>query len=218
MGVPGTLLIYAVVGVVVGVASALRCDKSEGLRLFATGFAASIFWPVFLPFLFADKPAKVAKWVGPSRFDARIQHGEARLAEALASLDGVAEDLLAPQRERIRTLGNGLRAMARRSTEMEQLLATPEFDGNATELALAKIPSEDDPRAASLRARQKNVERLQRMHDQTVEELERALISMEAIGTQMVLLKFVEDPDREALRLLEELAATVDGATEGLAA
>jgi hypothetical protein len=219
MGVAGTLLIYAVVGVAVAVASVLKCERLTLARGTATAIGAAIFWPIFLPFLFADPVGRAPKrTVAPSQFDARIAHGEARLSNALASLEGVAEDLLAPQRERIRVLGDGLRAMARRSAEMEALLTTPEFDGSRTEAALRSLESSDDPRAASLRTRQRNVERLRQMHTKTVEDLERALLSMEAIGSQMVLLKFVEDPDGEALRLLEELAMTVDGATEGLAA
>ncbi len=216
MGVTGTLIIYAVVGLTVAAWTLMaRRHRSQWAAAIAA-FSAWAFWPVFLPFAFARAAPKPMTTAASSRFDRRIRDGETRLERALASLEGVAEDLLAPQRAHVATLSDGLRAIARRAEEMERLLATPEFDRRRAESLLAS--TEDEAYAERLGKRLENVSRLEGLHRDAVRDLERALLQVEEIGSKMVLLRFVEDPDREALRLLEELALTVEGATEGLAA
>lgn len=216
MGVTGTLIIYAVVGLTVAAWTWMaRRHRSYWENAVSVLFALA-FWPVFLPFAFARPSPRAIAGASSSRFDRRIRDGETRLERALASLEGVAEDLLAPQRVHVAKLSDGLRAIARRADEMERLLATPEFDRRRAESLLAT--TDDDGYAERLKKRLENVTRLENLHDDAVRDLERALLQVEEIGSKMVLLRFVEDPDREALRLLEELALTVEGATEGLAA
>lgn len=213
MGAGGTLLIYATVGLAVAAWWYLARARTFAWSAVAAGLGTFLFWPIFVPFLLArTNPAAPTR---TSRYDDRIRAGEARLERALASLDGVAEDLLAPERPQVRALGDHLRSIARRAEEMCGLLATEEFDRRRAEEALAA--TDDECRVASLDARLRNIARLERLHAEAVDDLENALVRVEEIGSQMVLLRFVEDPDREALRLLEELAITVEGATEGLA-
>ncbi|MEQ8274126.1 MAG: hypothetical protein RMA76_05935 [Deltaproteobacteria bacterium] len=214
MGATGTLLIYVVVGLTVAAWTWMARRHSGPWAHGVATLAALVFWPVFLPFAFGRASPSGAGERG-SRFDQRIREGELRLERALASLEGVAENLLAPQRAHVAKLSDGLRAIARRAEDMEQLLSTPEFDRRRAEALLSS--TDDDAYAERLRRRLDNVVRLETMHDDAVRDLERALLQVEEIGSKMVLLRFAEDPDHEALRLLEELSLTVEGATEGLA-
>jgi hypothetical protein len=153
---------------------------------------------------------------------ARVGAIQAQLLTGLGGLRGVAEEILAPELARVRGLDGALAQMEQRLTEMDALLATPEFDPAAAQAALAALEArgvaEDDPRRQSLRARLRNIERLRGMRTRTSEDLERVVLKLEEMGSQLQLLRFAGGSDADAVRLLKDIAASVEEVTEGLLA
>src|SRR5688500_11738870 len=114
MGFQETILIYFVIGLVVAAANSL---VSANGRLVGRvlSFAVTVpFWPLLAPFLLSRPRAPG----NDSSLEGRIAAGEARLLATLKTLDGIAEEVLMPEVERVRGLGQALRTMARRSIEM----------------------------------------------------------------------------------------------------
>ena len=105
---------------------------------------------------------------------------------------------------------------------MDRLLTSPEFDATKARARLAELRGQglgdDDPRVGSLRMRVRNIDRLTALRDRTAELLERTLLKMEELNSHVLLLRFAENPEREVAGLMRDLAASVDGLTEGLAA
>jgi hypothetical protein len=224
MGITGTAIIYLLLGAVVAIAALLK-DRGPADSTRIGGFLlALIFWPILLPFFLAHPSASGTRSTpraGPrTETEQRIDAVEESLLGALSRLEGVAEDVLAPEVERIRGLAVALHGMARRLLEMDRLLETPELstsraEGLAREL-VAKGVSADDPRCESIRARLKNIERLAQMRGRLSEDLERALFKMEEMSTQMVVLNFAGRPEAEIVRRIKEIAASVEAVAEGL--
>lgn len=217
MGIPETLLLYLVIGCAVAAANALLAGQARWHdRLF--GFvAAALFWPILAPFILTKRRA-LPPLPGDGSLEARISAAEARLLSSLGSLDGVAEDILTPEVERVRGLGEALRRMARRAAEMDALLATPELSRDRALAALAQLKAGDgDPRNRTVRARLANIERLEAMRTETLEALEQALLEVEEIGSHTALLKFADRPGEEVVRMIRGIADSVEAVAEGLA-
>ena len=219
----GTCIVYGIVGLVVAAALLLREESPGALRavfLFASGV---VFWPLYAPFLLGERTAQPTRTVSEAGgLLPRIRSAEERLLAALSKVSGVAEEVLAPEVARVRGLASSLVAMAKRLEEMDEMLATPEFSAAAAESALADLQGrgkgEDDARVQSVRARLRNVDRLAGMRGRTCEDLERALLKMEEMSSQMLLLKFAGRPDDEVVRLMKDIARSVEEVTEGLLA
>ncbi len=215
MGFAETGLVYALIGVAVGIALALR-EKRRRVLLFLAGL---FFWPVFAPFLLS--PGKPPEQQRPVQ-DARVQAAQDRVLRALARLDGLAEEVVAPEMARVRGLAGAMGAMSRRIAEMDELLSGPELNEPAARALLqdlaARGVSEKDPRQESVKARLRNIERLRAMRDRTREDLERILYKLEEMSTQLHLLKFAGRPEAEVVRAIKEVAESVEGITEGLLA
>ena len=204
MGFAGTALVYALIGIAVGVALAMR--EQRKLLYF---FAGLFFWPVFAPFLLASSTA--AK---PPAQD--------RVLRALQSLDGLAEEAVAPEMARLRGFAGAMEGMSRRIAEMDELLAGPEMSETAARSLLQELGGrgvpEADPRQESVRARLRNIERLRAMRDRTRADLERLLFKLEEMSTHLHLLKFAGRPETEVIRAIKEVAESVEGITEGMLA
>jgi hypothetical protein len=140
----------------------------------------------------------------------------------LTSLDGVAREVLEKEVARVQKLTGSLTGMEQRLREMDALLAAPEFDAARAEAALRELEArgsgEEDPRLQSLRARRRNIEQLRRMRDRTGQDLERALLKMEEMHSQVLLLRFANRPETELVELVKDISATVEGLSEGLMA
>ena len=216
MGFAETGLLYALIGIAVGLALALRARQRRVL-LFLVGL---FFWPVFAPFLLS--PGKPPRQPPLPAQDARVQAAQDRILKALARLDGLAEEVVAPEMARVRGLAGAMGAMSRRIAEMDELLAGPELSEPAARAALQDLAArgvpEKDQRQESVRARLHNIERLRAMRDRTREDLERILYKLEEMSTQLHLLKFAGRPENEVVRAIKEIAESVEGITEGLLA
>jgi hypothetical protein len=221
MSITGTAIIYLILGAVVAIATLLRENEASRSKRAAGLIITLIFWPIFLPFLLGRPGASSVAAPGPrTEIDQRIDAVEDNLLGALSRLHGIAEDILAPEVERVRGLAGALHGMGRRLIEMDRLLATPEFSKTRTEALATELEErsvqEDDPRRESLRARAKNIDRLTAMRARLSEDLERALFKMEEMSSQMVLLNFAGRPEAEAVHMIKEIAASNEGVTEGL--
>jgi hypothetical protein len=217
MGFTETLFLYLVIGAVVGAARAMLDARATLAKRLLSLAVAVPFWPLFAPFLMVRPSAAPASPKDPG-LESRIRAGEARLTAALQSLGGIAEDVLAAEVGRVEGLGRALRTMATRAAEMNALLATPEFSRERAQRTLSSLDdSPNDPRTTSVRARIANIERLESMRQRTLEALERALLEIEEIGSRMALLRFADRPDEEVVRIVRDIAISVEGVAEGLA-
>lgn len=252
MGITETSIIYTIIGAVVASAMWLAGPAEHVMFRGARFVLHTIFWPFFAPLLLGRslEASPAATSQGPTRRhgeDPRVHQAEQRLLQALASLDGVAEDLLGSQMDRVRDLTGSLAAMAGRMSEMDELLATDEFDEERAQLALEAIcqqedrpadpSSEDwsseDPSSAdrlskqahtigiharrdSVGARLRNIRRLKQMRQALSADLERAILKIEEISSQIRLLRFADRPEHEVSELIQDIAATVEGLSEGL--
>jgi hypothetical protein len=223
MGIRETSVIYVILGVVVAAAMALREPRPSAGRIAFLFLAGVPFWPLFAPSLLGGaarrEPGTPA---APDGFEARIGDAEAQILGALAKVKGgVAGGALAPEEERVRHLSGSLQKLAARFAEIEEMLAAPGFSGERLGARLADLRGRghgDDPRARSLEARLRDVERLRGMRARTQDDLERALCKMEEITSQMLLLKLAGKPETEVAALIDAIADGVEGVAEALAA
>jgi hypothetical protein len=239
MGITETSIIYTIIGAVVAAAMWLA-TPTEHFVIRTSRFALhTVLWPFFAPILLGRslqmdphperRPALNA--LGESsrvQQDPRVQQAEQRLLDALAGLDGVAEDVLGSEMSRVRDLAGSLAAMAGRMSEMDELLATDEFDEERAQLALEAICGQEDlqdvqhgaadrrARRDSVGARLRNIRRLKQMRQALSADLERAILKIEEISSQIRLLRFADRPEHEVSELIQDFAATVEGLSEGL--
>ena len=207
-------LLYCLIGLAVGIALVLR-DRRYWLLLVAIPF-----WPLLAPFLLASNKQQQAPPVQHRPADARIERVQEEVLRAMAGLEGLAEEVLAPEVTRIRDLASAMTAMSRRIAEMEALLATPQFAHDAAEAQLRELTArgvaEDDARVQSVRARLRNVERLRTLRDRTRADLERILLKLEEMASQLHVLKFAGRPEGELLSAIKQIADGVESIAEGL--
>jgi len=216
MGIAGTLLIYAVIGLAVGLLLALR-ERRPALLLLGVAF-----WPLLAPFVLAS-PGKSASPPTPGAPpDGRIDRVQEEVLEALSGLDGLAEAALQPEVKRVRDLADAMARMDRRIADMDALLLSPQLQRRSAELQLAELQSrgvpEDDARVQSVRARLRNVDRLRALRDQSRADLERILLKLEEMASQLHVLKFAGRPEGELLSVIKEIADGVESIADGLLA
>jgi hypothetical protein len=220
MGAAGTLVVYLVIGLTCAAAVFLRGGRTAGWFVFD-----ALFWPFFVPALLARAAVEVPVTAGsgpregPSG-DPRLRTAEARLMEALGGLEGVAEEVLAPELGRLQQLTATLSGVERRLIEMDALLGTEEFDPERADRLLVQLGerglADDDPRVVSVAARRRNIGRLTAMRDTLSADLERATLEMEEMSAQVRVLRFADRPQAAVVELIREVADTVEGVTERL--
>lgn len=216
MGITETAIIYLIVGVVIAAAMALRSEEHRSARI----LLHAACWPFFAPYLLASPAEPVERPLAPASINPRLRTAEERLLASIGTLDGVVGEVLAPEIARIHRLMGALAEVDRRIGEMDTLLATPEFDRDAVEHTLASLRergcSDADPRIGSVESRRRNIDRLLRMRDQAREDLERAILKMEEMSAQILVLRFAERPEAALVDLVREVATTVEGVCERL--
>lgn len=219
-----TIVIYGFIGISVMLVL-LRQTERRGWASFLHAGLWLVLWPFFAPLIFGAREQASPKTGGTKEntealFDPRLRQAERALVEALSQLDGVAEDVLAPELARIHTLTQSLVQIEVKLQDMNALLQTPAFDAQRVEQQRQELIDtgcdEQDPRRQSLQIRRHNIERLLLMRNQTAENLERALLKMEEISGQLQLLRFAAKPETEVTSLIRDIAASVEGAAEGL--
>ena len=232
MGIFETSIIYTLVGFAVATSLALARRTSSKLAQAGLFIVHTICWPFFAPVLLGGAleqgdsppagadPSEVPGKSAPKNIaDPRIRGVEAKLMAALDRVGGIAEELLGPQMESVRDLSESLAAMDERIAEMDALLGSAEFDQEEAEQALETLledPDIDDgdERIESVRSRLRNIERLQKMRHRARRDLQRALLKMEEMNSQILLLQFADQPEEEIARNIQEIASTIDGLSE----
>ena len=232
MGIFETTIIYGLLGFVVAAAAVLSRPSQRAFARTTTFMTHFFLWPFFAPVLLGravddhsphEGPTGAVKTLPAIIEDPRIRQVEAQFKAALERVGGIAEELLGPQMESVRHLSSSLATMERRAREMDDLLDSAEFDQKKAEEALEQLLRRDDvddedPRIQSVRARLRNIERLHRMRHRSRRDLERALVKMEEMNSQLLLLQFADRPDGEIAESIQEIASTIDGLSEGLLA
>ena len=227
MGITETLIIYGLVGLAVATSIALARGARPTVASAGLFAAHTACWPFFAPILFGGAldpppgPSGTDRDQGDSAVDGGIALVEARLLASLDRVSGIAGELLGSQAQSVRALSKSLADMERRIAEMDELLASAEFDRDLAEQALHQLlndPTIDDgdARVVSVQSRLRNIDRLHTMRHQTRRDLHRALLQMEEMNSQLLLLQFADQHDDEITRDIQEIASTLDGLCEGL--
>jgi hypothetical protein len=222
MGIGGTLLLYSVFGGVVAAAMVLRHKPTSPSRTAISLVAWTIFWPLFAPLLFGGETPLAAVESRRDELDPRLSGAQERLLSALCAAAEGAPGVLATEIEQLRKVGGALASLGRKRRDMERLMASPEFNEPQAQAALAALAAhgrgDDDPQVQSLRARLRNIDKLRTLLERTHNNLERTLCKMEELSSQLILLRFTEEREREAVELIREIAASVGGIADGLSA
>lgn len=222
MAIEETLLIYGIIGITV----AIGLHRIEADASMFAAFTYALFWPFFAPTLFASPRApdtseatdRELPGPAPTADHPDIRETERSLLEALSRLDGLAEDVLAPEIERIHDLVDSLDRMRTRLDEMNEMLDSDEFDEQQARRELDRTRTEEacEARRESAERRLRHIHRLQEMRRNLKRNLQTALGKVDEITTQIALLRFADHPEREVSKLIEDIAATVDGVSEGV--
>jgi len=210
MGIPETFIFYACVGSVAAVALTLATDETA-LRAAGLFVPRAVLWPFFVPGLFGGALTQGAQSDAPADELAGL---ESQLVQALQRLDGVAEEVLAPEVNRVRSLVSELERMRRRTAEMHALLESGEFDAGSVEASLADLPSGDE-RRASLESRLRSIHRLERMHERARLEYEKVVLQLEELRSKILLLRFADDPEDKIVSLMRDISSSVEGVCAG---
>jgi hypothetical protein len=225
MNLSATLVIYVVIGVGVAVAVYLCGIGRSGVE---KGFAIATavpFWPLYIPLVLArqNAPSEQRDPVPPPSPDdemaAAIQHIDAELETALASLDGWAPDVLAREKNRLHELRSAWSAQADRIREMDRLLALPEYaEAPAGKEHLGPVPlaalqscSANQRLRHSQEVRRQNIQRLGQVRRRAYEDLMGTLAWVRELVSMIHLAKFTGAPASRAEELVAEIAAAVEG-------
>lgn len=214
-----TLVVYLLVGAVVAGAIQLGDASTSPTNL----PLHVVCWPLFAAVLVAPEastePPATDRDALPTgdRDHPDIRRAERKLVDALDRLDGPAEDALEASRQRIRRLVDSLATMQSRLDEMDDMLGRKEFDEEAARRALEEARQQDasSDRIASAERRLEHVRQLQTMRADLADDLQAALAKVDEIAAQIALLQFADQPARDVSDLIEEIAAAVDGVSEG---
>jgi len=215
MGVTETLIVYLLIGTAVGASLWLAHSARPAERTAARLTTWILFWPFFAPHALGQAggsgTGSAATAVVPG---ARLNEAQDRLMSAIRSVDGLAEGVLRPHLTQIDSMMGSLDHARNRLAEMEELLRSREFDRGRVEDGLRDLRDRgyeaDEPRVRSLESRRRNIQRLEAMRDHTRDELERALLRLEEISSQVMLLRFAEQPETRLASLLKDVAGNVD--------
>ncbi len=218
MGIRETLVIYALLGTVMALTMyTAREHRREGVRPVLDFIAWAAFWPFFAPLALGRRypgRAQQTPRVGEKESNSHVVHIKERLLDALRSLPGLDETMIQPQIARIETIVQSLGQAEDRLRQMEGLLASTEFDMRRVDEALNQLVGEgygpDEPRITSLKARKKNIEHLKMMRTRTENELDRALVKLEEMTSQVLILRFLDQPEARLTSLLKEMSSSVE--------
>lgn len=219
MGIVETFMIYLVIGLVVATALWIAHGHTLGVSAVFDLITWTMLWPFFALLLLgqavpvAAPPMRTEQ--GHEVKESRLHETQQRLLQAIGRLEGLAEGVIKPQLTQIDAMVRSLDIAEHRLQEMEELLHLREFDMAQVDAALhdlrGKGYDDEEPRVRSLCARRRNIEQLQTMRNRTRDELDRALVKLEEISSQVLLLRFADQPETKLASLLQEVAGNVDG-------
>lgn len=202
-----TLFIYLLLGGVVAVA--MRMREAAGPLAFGLWV---IFWPFYAPLLFA--PTVTAQQ------DDLITGARADLRAAVAELPPSTRALLADEVDRVLALTDGMARIAVGIADMDAVLATPSFDAALTRQTLDALTARGceaaDPRVLSVQTRLQNIEQLHQLRARRAADLERALLTLQALTSEVRLLACAFLGRGEVPEAIAQVTALVRTLAEGL--
>lgn len=223
MGIVETLILYVLIGTAIAASLGARRGMLTARALPELAMWV-LFWPFFAPAVLAQNPGSRATATGSSPTATapsnRLHEAQERLLQAVHQVDGVAEGVLRPHLTQIDSMMRSLDHAQARLGEMEELLHSPEFDVAQVDGALQTLRSrgydDEEARVRSLLSRRRNIERLRHMRDHTSDELERALLRLDEMSSQVKLLRFAEQPESRLASLLKDVAGNVEDLTKAV--
>ncbi len=218
MGITETLIIYLVIGVVIALARGVAHQQARNTRALMEMGTWIVLWPFFAPALLGQAVSGApAAAFGPHGATPIGYDASQRLLHAIESLEALTGWESKPSLVQLQAIMQSLAVARQRLQDIETLLQEREFDGMRVQAALADFRERGydahDARVDSLLARQRNIARLQTMRERTGEELERALLKIGEISSQVLLLRFSDHPEARLASLLTEVASHVEGLT-----
>ncbi|MBI3411077.1 MAG: hypothetical protein HY040_22310 [Planctomycetes bacterium] len=211
------LLIHLMAGV--GVAGAVYVSarqRSGPMRCFQA-LSAIFFWPLYLPILLSQKtstqPEQRSVTMQPPLDELAdiIAQVDGELENALKSLDGWSEDVLAREKDRLHELRTAWISQAERIREMDALLKRPEYTTAAPALCINVNNVLEDRLRGSNLAIQQNVDRLRQVRERTLGDLLGTLAWVRELVSMIHLAKFTGAPASRAEELVGQIAAAVEG-------
>ena len=228
MGFTETILFYLLFGVGIAAAIALANDeKGRSWRIFQI-VTACFFWPLYLPLLL-EKPARTAgvqrlqsqaTAKADDEFASAFKQVEAELEAALDSLDGWAENVLAPEQDRFAELRAAWRLQAQRIRELDRLLDLQATTGmrpiveSAGQVGSVPEGCGNNRYRQSEQARRDNLERLYQVRQRLYDDLMGTLAWVRELVSMIHLAKFTGAPASRAEELVAQIATAVEGLSE----
>ncbi len=197
MNLASLALLYALVGLGCACVALAR-------RRFADALLLAALWPLVGPFLLlAQAPADL---VAPD------QHEAAFLA-ALRRASGTPLASLLPDAATVRALADRLRVAAAKVTEIDALLARPDFDEAAAAARHAALAARDASETALSAAamRLQNIRRLRALQRRFTRELEEVGELLGQLTMQAEVVRLAGAPDASTAELVRELVCRVEG-------
>lgn len=144
-------------------------------------------------------------------YAAAIVQVEAELEAALDSLDGWAENVLAPEQNRFAELRAAWRSQADRIRQLDRLLGSTDL--KRTTAAGAGLSSSARYQQSE-QARQENFERLRGLRGKLHDDLLGTLAWVRELVSMIHLAKFTGAPASRAEELVAQIATAVEGLSE----
>jgi hypothetical protein len=205
-----SLVLYLMVGAGIAVAVYLADRDGNTAEGRFRVLSAVPFWPLYVPLLLRPK-TPAAENTEPERRDllaSAIFQVDGELKAALGSLDGWAEGVFAREKDRLEELRFAWTAQAQRIRDMDRLLSITE---TSTQLVSG---SANQRLLQSEQARQRNLERVQRLRARAYDDLMATLGWVREVASMIHLAKFTGAPASRAEELVAQIAAAVEGLSE----
>ncbi len=145
-------------------------------------------WPIFAPFVLAELQQAPARPASP--LESRVRDAVRSVIDGIERLDGGPKDALVEEVAKVRALSTRLQAEARRVDSMSAALTEPSLRKTTT------------------------ATRLEELRDAGRDELLAGIAKLEAMASQLVLLRFADPNTVDAGPSVEALAAGIDAVAE----
>ena len=214
-----TILIYVLIGIGVAVAVYIS-DANRPTAGRAFGVLTAIpFWPVYVPLLLAPaesvevKDTRISLPASEDEMSFAIHRVDKELEEALNSLDGWAEGVLAREKSRIHELRHAWTFQSDRIRAMDRLLTQENGAGPILKATPSQTISANaqDRLQHSQEVRRQNLERLRQVRRRAYEDLMGTLAWVRELVSMIHLAKFTGAPASRAEELVAQIAAAVEG-------
>ncbi len=197
MRLPELALLYALIGT--GVAGWAFTQARAGRRRPAEVLLAFAFWPLYGPFLLQPHVAAVAP-------------EDAGFLEALGRIEGTPLAALLPSGQAAKVLALRIRLAMERITEIDRLLAQPDFSESAAEARHAEFVARGDTRAAAAaQSRANNIRRLRGLRDRFARELDEVRELLGQLRVQAEVVRLAGAPGAQTRDLVTEILSRVEG-------